>query len=89
MTWLIELLVLATGLPTETVQAAVGGYLLRLLGALTGIAMLGVAMQVGAWWMGIKLRRAIDKVESSPVAFAILITGCTLAAAWVFATSLG
>jgi hypothetical protein len=86
---MIDFIAYLTGLPVETVQAAVGGYILRLLGAVTSVVMLGLCMLAGAKVMRIELRKSIDRVEDSPVAFAVLVVGHFLGAALIIAYAMG
>lgn len=86
---MIDFLANLIGLPAETVQAAIGGYILRLMGAITSVLMLGLCMLIGAQVMRIDLRKAIDRVEDSPIAFAVLVVGHFLGAALIIAYAMG
>lgn len=54
-----------------------------LFSAAMGLLMLLCCMLVGAKLLGIDIYAAIDKVENHPVAYAILVTGHFLGAAYV------
>lgn len=84
-----DLIALLTGLPPETVQAAVGGYLLRLLGALTSITMVSLCAVIGARVTGMNMRKAGDKLESNPMAYALYTVGHFIGCAVIIASAMG
>lgn len=84
-----DLIVWLTNLPPETVQAAVGGYVLRLLGALTALTLLLGCMMVGAKIIDIKMRKSVDKVENHPMAFAVYVGAHFLGAALIISAAMG
>ena len=64
-------------------------YLLKLAGAIGGIAMLGACAYVGAHFCGIDIKKAVDNVEKSPVAFSIFVVGHFVGAAFVMGSIWG
>jgi hypothetical protein len=64
-------------------------YLLKLAGALGGIAMLGACAFVGAKVCGIDIKKAVDHVEQHPVAFSIFVVGHFIGAAFVMGSIWG
>lgn len=86
---MIDLLVWLTNLPAETIEAAIGGFILRLIGAMTSVFMLSLCALVGAKMMSIPLRKCVDRVEQNPMAFAVFVVGHFIGAAIIIAYAMG
>lgn len=60
---------------------------LKMMAALTAIGMLGVCALIGAYFCGINIKKAVDRVEDNPLAFAIFVTGHFIGAALVISAA--
>lgn len=70
-------------MPEFLLEATAIGFLVKLLGAMIAIAMIGICALVGAWFCGIDIKEAVNRVEENPMAFSIFVTGHFLGAALV------
>lgn len=60
---------------------------LKMLAACAAIGALGLCGLVGAYFCGINIKEAVDRVEKNPLAYAIFVTGHFIGAALVISAA--